>query len=864
MFSKINGEFTKHAKGFQIILGLMIVVPFVIMIPNTDIFGPGYVSETPDKVGTISGKDIAWENYEKEARRFLISESISGFGLMQILRQGQSIILEEGLREGVLKYMAKIQEMESQADAGKFNTEISNDDIKTLIKDTFSTNITTINAISRGQLNLDVKQALELLRYNLKVGGAEIDEVMNRIILMNRFEDSIKEKAEVKDEDVLARIQKEEKIYSVRTAEVDAGDYKNEPLKDYYEKNKDLFFDKDAVKASIVVFDPQKYKTEILKTDLTAEIEKAFEEEKKTNDQAEKNAKTIKERLKDRIVQDKAREKAMSMANLIETNLKAKVKPEMKTTEILKAFSSLAKASKLDVQESSFHSKKNVEKSDHPINSKVTGAILTLSEKSPITLLDDQSKFYVLVFNAKGYFQPIEQVREQLLKAVYNDKAADYYNENMEDFKLEHRVKTGFIQLYGGLFRSEVSISPEEAQKIYDADSSYQSAQKKLMQFSYELKADAKEEDKKAAVAALEIFLKENGSKTAEELQKLDLGKDSKIKRIPLSWTAENDLRTGTDKEIVTEAFKTADGKFTKVFEREKFAAVVFVEASRESTPFDEVKQGIIGTLRTERLKEITSRKADELLRKLQGLKEKNPENVAAIIKEFADLYKTPVRTLDEIPAAENLNNQFAQQFIQPIAQRNGISPNFVFDLSSLSSDRLFTRVKSMPNMAKAIGYLIEDLPAGYQTLEEVLDIVYNRLNDEDAEKIASDKAAAIKQELEAAVEKPEDFKTLMSKNDFKEVKEVKVKDADPTIAKILEASPKAKEFGSNPAPNGRVTTLAYIESVKEVSEEDIAKVKAEYEKKIKDEVEQKELEDFWANTMKKYDVKALQSSKES
>ena len=552
------------------------------------------------------------------------------------------------------------------------------------------------------------------------------------------------------------------------------------------------------------------------------------------------------------------------MASLVESNLKAKIKTDSKTADILKAFASLAKASKLDVQESSFHSKKNIENNDHPINSKVTASILTLSEKSPVTLLDDQSKFYVIVYNVKGYFQPIEEVRDQLLKAVYNDKAAGHYNENMEDFKLQHRVKTGFIQIYGGLFNSEVSISDEEAQKIYDADSSYQNAQKKLLQFSYELTADAKDEDKKAAVAALEAFLKANGSKTADELQKLDLGKDSKIKRIPLSWVAENDLRTGTDKEIVTEAFKTEDGKFTKVFEREKFAAIVFVESSRESTPFDEVKQGIKGSLRTERLKEITNKKSDELLRKLQTLKEKTPENVAAAINEFAELYKTPVRTLDEIPAAENLNNQFAQQFVQSIAQRNGITPNFVLDLSSLSKDRLFTRVKSLPNMAKAIGYLIEDMPAGYQTLEEVLDVVYNRLNDKDAEKIATEKAATLKKELEGAVDKPEDFKTLMSKNDFKEVKEVKVKDADPTIAKILEASPKAKEFGSNPAPNGRVTTLAYIEAVKEVSEEDIAKVKAEYEKKIKDEVQKKELEDFWTNTMKKYDVQAFQSSRES
>ena len=166
--------------------------------------------------------------------------------------------------------------------------------------------------------------------------------------------------------------------------------------------------------------------------------------------------------------------------------------------------------------------------------------------------------------------------------------------------------------------------------------------------------------------------------------------------------------------------------------------------------------------------------------------------------------------------------------------------------------------------MSKVIGYLIEDKPAGFQTLEEVTETVYDRLNDGDAEKIAADKAVALKEELENSVDKPEEFKTLMSKNGFKEAKDVKFKDADPTILKILEEDPKANQFGSNPAPNGRVTTLAFIESVKEVAEENITKVKAEYEKKIREESERKEIADFWTNAMKKYDIKTVQSSKES
>ena len=430
------------------------------------------------------------------------------------------------------------------------------------------------------------------------------------------------------------------------------------------------------------MFDPQKYKAEILKTDLTKEIEKAFAEEKKTNDKAQENAKSIKESLKDRIAQDKAKEKAKSTATLIESNLKAKIKPEMKTEAILTAFNNLAKASKLTVQESNFHNKQNVEKNDHPINAKVTEAILSLSEKNPVKLLDDQSKYYVLVYNAKGYYQPIEKVRTQLLEAVYKDKAADYYKDNLNDFKQEQRLSTAYIRIFGGLFNSQVSISDEDAKKVYDADSSYQNAQKKLLQFTYDLKEDAKEEDKKAAVATIEAFVKENASKKAEELQKIDLGKDSKIKRVPLSWVAENDLRTGTDNEIVSEAFKTEDAKFTKIFERDKFAAVVFVEASRESTPFDEVKVMIKGSLRTNKLKEITNKKADEIVRKLQNAKKGDKEAVTKIIDEVAKELKITPNKLADLPTYQVLSNPQLAQYAQFLARQNGISPSFLLDLT--------------------------------------------------------------------------------------------------------------------------------------------------------------------------------------
>ena len=95
MFSKINSEFHKHAKGFQIVLGLMIVIPFVFMIPDTDILGPGYSDGAPESVGTINGKSIDWETYQAEAKSFLITQSIQQGAIMNVLQNSNNILSNE-------------------------------------------------------------------------------------------------------------------------------------------------------------------------------------------------------------------------------------------------------------------------------------------------------------------------------------------------------------------------------------------------------------------------------------------------------------------------------------------------------------------------------------------------------------------------------------------------------------------------------------------------------------------------------------------------------------------------------------------------------------------------------------------------
>ena len=218
MFSKINGEFTKHAKGFQILLGLMIVVPFVIMVPNTDVFGPGYVDESKSIVGAINNEDIIFSDYEVEARRFLLTQSftdVQNGTVLSVLQNYRNIIRNESLVPEVLNYIARNRELEAQNAANKFSTEsVSRKEIKEVVNGLSNAlHVLKVRAQqSNNSFELTVKETLELLRKNLQIGGEEIDLVIERIVMAKRFDEYLKKKVAVKDEDVIARIKKEERL----------------------------------------------------------------------------------------------------------------------------------------------------------------------------------------------------------------------------------------------------------------------------------------------------------------------------------------------------------------------------------------------------------------------------------------------------------------------------------------------------------------------------------------------------------------------------------------------------------------------------------------------------------------------------
>ena len=71
-----------------------------------------------------------------------------------------------------------------------------------------------------------------------------------------------------------AEIKKQERVYSIREGNFNSPDFADEPLKEYYEKNKEKFFRKEAIKASMVQVDYSKFKEQLSKLNVTPELTK--------------------------------------------------------------------------------------------------------------------------------------------------------------------------------------------------------------------------------------------------------------------------------------------------------------------------------------------------------------------------------------------------------------------------------------------------------------------------------------------------------------------------------------------------------------------------------------------------------------
>ena len=162
----------------------------------------------------------------------------------------------------------------------------------------------------------------------------------------------------------------------------------------------------------------------------------------------------------------------------------------------------------------------------------------------------------------------------------------------------------------------------------------------------------------------------------------------------------------------------------------------------------------------------------------------------------------------------------------------------------------------------KVIAYIKEVHPEGYRPKDDpdVERIIFGRLNTADAESLAEKKAKEVKAELDAEKDAKK-LAELLGKNNFKEAAEVKEKDAEQIIQEALKDNPKAGSIVSNFQKSSNI--IVFVESVKEVSEEDIAKLRPEHEKALTEEIQNKKLKEFWEGIEKKTEIKIVQNTEE-
>ena len=97
-----------------------------------------------------------------------------------------------------------------------------------------------------------------------------------------------------------------------------------------------------------------------------------------------------------------------------------------------------------------------------------------------------------------------------------------------------------------------------------------------------------------------------------------------------------------------------------------------------------------------------------------------------------------------------------------------------------------------------------------------------------------------------------------MGTKNFKVVEDVKFKDADSSVKEALKDAPVVGAITTN--FNSSTKLIVYVESVKEVTDEEIAKLRPEHEKKLTEEMQNKELNSFWETKRKALSIEVVKT----
>ena len=856
MFSKLNQEFASHQKGFQIILGLVIIVPFVMMIPGVDPFGGG-ATPKPASVGQIAGQNVSWETYEKEARHLLAFTAINGN--VNVLGNARNIINSDSTIEPVLNYIAEKKIVEEQVKAGVISDKVEAKDFRE-----FTAEIEKF--MSKQIPGFKVSTQIENIRIRLRIGGAEVDQIISTAILRQRLEEALKKKVTIAEDVLTEEVKKQERVYSIREGNFNAQSFNDEPLKEYYDKNKEKFFRKDAIKASMVQIDYSKFDAEYSKLNVAPELTKFIADELKTvKSEDAKVLEATRKAATEAFKQKKLKELATVKAELIKSGFLRSVKEAKDSAKFADSISSIAKGSGYDVQQSVYVDPSDVKDGKFFMNDKVlTEKILGLSVENPVVLHEAYLSTYVIVFNDKGAHAEFQTVKNEILKAVYSADSNNYYLTNKEEFKEPHRMKVGLAEFTASMFAAETKVSDELIKAEYDKVDSYKQPQRKLIQFAVDVDPKAKDEDKKKLEDKLKAFVDLSKGKQPTDIESAVLKAEDGIKKTTLNWKVQNSLEIGTNKEYMDAAFKAEIGQFTEILKTDKTIAVIYVAAKRESTPFEEVKGELRSKLEAALSKDIAKNKAKEFHQMIKNVNPKTVESINKAIEEYGKTNPLQLRYLEDImPMQAGMD----PRFYEFMARRHQISGEFFFNISNLTKDRLFTNVRTLPPAyQRVVGFINEDIPEQYAPFEDekVQQRIFTTLNANKAKELASAKAVKVKQELEKVAEDKEKLKALLAENNFSAVKDVKFKEASPGIKAILKDSPKAGFIGSDSQQEGNLNTVAYVEAVKEVSEEDLKKFKDEHEKRLREAQETEALKKFWEVERKKHVVTTSAPTAES
>ncbi len=651
--SRVNRLFERHGRAAFLIIGIVIIIPFVFFV-------------TPGKRGggkQFRGGDIG-EMYGRTIDRDTFFQNYHAADIAILMRWGQlpsqnpqlsGLLIQETLKRIRAIKEARIRGLD-QVGASEI-TDMVRDHWLFQEEGKFSQ-----ARFSRFKENLLAPRSID---------GARFDDIIRENIMINRLEEQITAKVFVSPEELRQEFNQANETFHIRHCEFKYFDLMQESqlepspeqVKNYFDKHRTELRLPDQKKIRVAMLTPELFAAKVKISD--QEARQYYERNKaRLYVPQKKSFESVKKEIHERLGRSKAREKAAKAARKLTTALAeaSKKSPEQIPGEL---FAALCKKSTIETKDSGLFGKDgeipNVGKfarlqkkaltltKESPFTNAVYDSgnyfvacwLQTVPGKTPTTLIDAVSediKAKIIRDEARGFYQEkVEKYRDKITTGktpadLAKDYAADVgmmtdksdeekntlrqefnqeLNDHLQPYYVPEQRKVKIVTFSPRTFRPLVTLNGADIKAYYDSNQAeYSKEEVRAREILLKIPSDAKDDAKGTVHKKMEGILKqiEKGKDFAALAKTLSEDPAGKRKGGDLGYFA----RGAKAKALEDAAFALEKGQISKIIESETGYHLLKLEDKRQGRTLEEVKSEIRVKLTTEKAEQMADDAAAE------------------------------------------------------------------------------------------------------------------------------------------------------------------------------------------------------------------------------------------------------------